>query len=298
MMESIAFTVVYVFLSTLNWAQQSTLTFELLVCGIQELGLFATWKGTSMSSREMVKHRLGQLVDTEKASTCGQASRLNYLDMHQARFADILRLCQSHVPDPLARVLDVGRSELTAYLLNYYNNIHTMGLDTSMDDGGHREVTEMDTVAHITFDLLNSHIPSSWPECESFDLIVFSEVLEHLCVAPEFVFAALGSLLAEGGVLICSTPNAASFAKRVHLALGRNPYERLRLYALNPGHIREYTQQELYEIAESVGLRCKRQAYFNWIQKRRVNPLKAAVMKLVRAYPPFRSFQVCVLTKK
>jgi hypothetical protein len=251
-----------------------------------------------MSYREMLKRRVGQLVDTEKASTCGQASRRNYRHTHEARFADILRLSRRHVPDPLARVLDVGRSELTAYLRSCYSNIHTLGLDPSMDDGGHREVTQMDTVPHITFDLLNSHIPSSWPECNGFYLIVFSEVLEHLCVAPEFVFAALGSLLADGGVLICSTPNAANFAKRVHLALGRNPYERLRLYAMNPGHVREYTKQELYEIAESVGLRCKEQAYFNWIQNRRANPFKAAVMKLIRAYPPFRSFQTCVLTRR
>jgi SAM-dependent methyltransferase len=251
-----------------------------------------------MPTREVAAHRLAQLVDTEKSSTCGLDSRRDYFDMHRARFADILGLCRSYVPDPSARVLDIGRSELTACLRNYYNNIHTLGLDISIDDGGHREVTEMNAVPHITYDLLDSHIPSSWPECGKFDLIVFSEVLEHLCVAPEFVFAALGSLLAEGGVLICSTPNAADFAKRVRLALGRNPYERLRLYANNPGHIREYTRQELYEIAGSVGLRCKSHAYFNWAQNLRANPIKAAAMQLFRAYPPFRRFQVCVLTAK
>jgi SAM-dependent methyltransferase len=249
-----------------------------------------------MPTREVAAHRLAELVDSEKASTCGLDSRRDYFDMHRARFADILGLCRSYVPDPSARVLDIGRSELTAYLRNHYKNIYTLGLDTSLDDGGHREVTEMDAVPHITYDLLDSHIPASWPECGKFDLIVFSEVLEHLCVAPEFVFAALGSLLAEGGVLICSTPNAADIAKRIRLALGRNPYERMRLYAMNPGHIREYTRRELHEITGSVGLLCQSQAYFNWSQNPRVNPIKSAIMKLVRAYPPFRPFQAFVLT--
>src|ERR1700722_19735217 len=251
-----------------------------------------------MPVNENAEYVLVQLLEAEKANTCGQESRQNYVDMHKVRFADILRLCRSYVPDPSARVLNIGRSELTAYLLNFYQNIHTLGLDTSIDDGGHREVSKMDTVPHITFDLLNSHTVSSWPDCGRFDLIVFSEVVEHLWVAPEFVFAALHSFLADSGILICTTPNAADIAKRLRLAFGRNPYERLRLYSINPGHVREYTRQELCEIADSVGLSCTSHSYFSWIQNKGGNRIKAIIMKLLRMYPPFRSFQVCVLERK
>ena len=251
-----------------------------------------------MPVQENVEYRLDQLLESEKANTCGEQSRQNYFDMHQVRFADTLQLCRSYVPDPSARVLDIGRSELTAYLLNFYQNIHTLGLDTSIDDGGHREVSEMDNVPHITFDLLNSDTVSNWPDCGPFDLIVFSEVIEHLCVAPEFALAALNSLLAEDGVLICTTPNAVDIAKRIRMVFGRNPYERLRLYSVNPGHVREYTRQELWDIAHSVGLSCTSHSYFNWIQNRGGNPIKTAVMKLLRAYPPFRPFQACVLVRK
>jgi SAM-dependent methyltransferase len=197
--------------------------------------------GKSLSSKLNAEHVLTQLLDAEKVNTCGQESSQTYLEMHKARFADILRLCQSQVPDASARVLDIGRSELTAYLTSFYHNIQTLGLDPSIDDGGHRELSKMDAVPHITFDLLNSDTISSWPECGCFDLIVFSEVIEHLCVAPEFVFAFLNSMLADQGILICTTPNAADIGKRMRLILGRNPYERLRLYPINPGHIREYT---------------------------------------------------------
>jgi len=252
-----------------------------------------------MTSVENVGHILIQMLEAEKAEACGQESRYRYVDIHKARRVDIMRLCQSQVPNPSARVLDIGRSELTACLLNHYKNVHTLGFDPSVDDGGHREISKMnDTVHHITFDLLNSYNVSAWPDTECFNLIVFSEVIEHLCVAPEFVFAFLSSLLSSDGVLICTTPNAADIAKRIRLIFGRNPYERLRLYSTNPGHIREYTRQELREIVDSVGLSCTSHSYFNWIQKRGGSRLKAQIMRVLRLYPPFRQFQACVLTKK
>jgi Methyltransferase domain len=128
-------------------------------------------------------------------------------------------------------------------------------------------------------------------------LIVFSEVLEHLSVAPEFVFAFLNSLLADNGILICTMPNAADVAKRLRLAYGQNPFERLRLYAANPGHISEYTRQELCDTAYSVGLRCIRHFYFDWPQSIGRSWMKAACMKIIRIYPPFRGSSVAVYRK-
>jgi SAM-dependent methyltransferase len=255
---------------------------------------FLLTREANVPAKENIENALVQLLQAEKAATSSDQSRQYYVDVHRARFADILRLCRKYVPDASARVLDIGRSELTAYLLKFYRNITTMGLDPSIDDGGHREMRRMETVPHITFDLLNSHCGRSWPECGSFDLIVFSEVIEHLHVAPEFVLACLRSLLAEGGVLVCTTPNAADIAKRLRLTFGRNPYERLRLYSINPGHIREYTRQELCEIAHSVGLSCVRHSYFSWPQSWNGSRIKAAIMKLIRIYPPFRTGQLAI----
>jgi SAM-dependent methyltransferase len=161
---------------------------------------------------EEAADRLTRLLLAEKVRTCGEESRQKYADLHKARFADILRICRNQVPSPKAKVLDVGRSELTAHLLSFYRNVHTLGLAASIDDGGHREISSLDRVPHVTFDLLESRNLSAWPQCGAFDLIVFSEVIEHLSIAPEFVFGCLGSLLAEGGFLVCSTPNAANLS--------------------------------------------------------------------------------------
>jgi SAM-dependent methyltransferase len=253
-----------------------------------------------MSVHERTGDALSRMLEAEKAVTCGPESRQNYLSMHQARFDDIMRLCRKYVPQPSARVLDIGRSELTAYLRGYYGNVHSLGLDPGADDGGHRETRAMDDVPHITMDLLRSDRVSEWPDCGQFDLIVFSEVLEHLSVAPEYTLGLLRALLTENGVLICTTPNAAEIGKRLRMLAGRNPYERLRLYALNPGHIREYTRQELCTIAESVGLQCLQHSYFDWFPVRREGrgSIRTVGARVLRAYPPFRPFQAIVLATK
>ncbi|WP_213806495.1 class I SAM-dependent methyltransferase [Granulicella sp. dw_53] len=250
-----------------------------------------------MAFAESAERMLARLVQLEKSVTCGQESRQNYLAMHGRRFADILSLCRREVPNASARVLDIGRCELTAYLSGFYRNIQTLGLDPLVDDGGHREVSAMGDVPHITFDFLDAPHVSRWPEGDRFDLIVFSEVLEHLHVAPEFVLTFLSSLLSERGILVCTTPNAAEIGKRIRMAMGRNPYERLRLYEMNPGHVREYTKRELGEIAKSVGLSCRDHSYFNWIEDKDGNPIKALLVRLIRAYPAFRPFQMCILER-
>jgi 2-polyprenyl-3-methyl-5-hydroxy-6-metoxy-1,4-benzoquinol methylase len=250
-----------------------------------------------MSAKSTLETILQQLVEAEKSQTSSDASRQYYADLHKERFADILQLCQSYVANPSARVLDVGRSEFTAHLMKFYSNVTTLGIDLSTDDGGHREVSRMEAVPHIAYDLLTSHRVDTWPESGGFDLIGFSEVLEHLSLAPEFVFAFLNSLLADAGILICTTPNAADVAKRVRLAFGRNPFERLRLYSTNPGHIREYTRRELCHIAQNVGLECVRHRYFDWPQSKDRSQIKAACMKLVRSYPPFRGSSVAVFRR-
>lgn len=240
---------------------------------------------------------LVRLLETEKADTCGIESRQRYLAMHEPRFAQILRLSSSLVPDSAARVLDIGRSELTAYLATFYKDIHTLGFDPRTDDGGHRETRALDAVPHITFDLLSVPNVADWPQCGTFDLIVFSEVIEHLHVAPAYVLAFLGSLLSPQGVIICTTPNAVSFAKRIRMFAGRNPYEQLRLYSINPGHIREYTRGELVSIAAQVGLDCTSHSYNDSIRRKSRNVFGKVILQVLNTYPAFRPLQIFVFTR-
>lgn len=246
---------------------------------------------------ERAEQVFSRLLESEKANTSGVESRQRYRVMHEPRFAEILRLSRELAPEFRARVLDVGRSELTAYLGTFYRNVCTLGFDPHDDDGGHREVLELTDVPHITFDLLKSPSVAEWPECGTFDLIVFSEVVEHLHVSPVYVLAFLGSMLSPGGALICTTPNAVCLSNRLQMLAGRNPFEQLRLYARNPGHIREYTRDELLGIGAQVGLNCRSHSFNDFLRREKSSVLKRTLIQLLNIYPPFRRFQTFVFMR-
>jgi SAM-dependent methyltransferase len=91
-------------------------------------------------------------------------------------------------------------------------------------------------------------------EGEPYDLIVFMEVLEHLVTPPEIVLAHLASRLADGGIIVVTTPNAAWLKNRIKMLCGKNPFETLRADRKNMGHVREYTRLELERALRTAGL--------------------------------------------
>jgi 2-polyprenyl-3-methyl-5-hydroxy-6-metoxy-1,4-benzoquinol methylase len=206
--------------------------------------------------QQQAKESLKRLCETERLLTCGEEATRRYQNIHHNRFYLTLEICKKLVPHPHARVLDIGPSFFTTLLAQEYKDVSTLGLDVKTDHGGQRNSSALAlALPHIKFDLNNSQNIEHCPRVTSgFDLIIFAETLEHLYIAPEYHLAFLGSLLTEKGLLLVTTPNAAIIMKRLILLLkGKNPYERIRLIAENPGHFREYTTKELIDI----GTRCQ-----------------------------------------
>ncbi|MGD0590859.1 MAG: methyltransferase domain-containing protein [Bacteroidota bacterium] len=194
---------------------------------------------------------LEELRERERLRTCGEEAARRYQINHHDRFFKTLEICKKIVPDPRARVLDVGPSYFTTLLAQEYKDVSTLGLDIMTDHGGQRNASAIAlALPHVMFELNNSRDIRRWPKvARPFDLIVFAETLEHLYTAPEYSLAFLGSLLTEKGILLVTTPNAAMIMKRLILLLkGKNPYEKIRLIGENPGHYREYTMKELLDI--------------------------------------------------
>jgi SAM-dependent methyltransferase len=125
--------------------------------------------------------------------------------------------------------------------------IHDLGI--RVDSLGLEPDAELSTGRHYCFDLNETQYRDRWRSgLGPYDLVVFAEVIEHLYTAPELVLDFLGRLLVPRGLLLLQTPNAVSLGKRVKFALGINPFERIRVDRLNPGHYREYTLNELLDI--------------------------------------------------
>lgn len=198
-----------------------------------------------------------------------------YSQYHKERFSFVINLCKIEKPDAATRVLDIGRSELTKLLGDYYVNVTVLGL-TQKDEETFGEVGHLKNTSRvenskdevdqkfISYDLNDSKAAIEIPTNQKFDLIVFAEVIEHLIAMPEMVLGALEEILAPEGVILCQTPNAVALHKRLLPLFGRNPYERLRANFKSPGHFREYTKQELIEIGIGGGLSVKRHIYVDY----------------------------------
>jgi SAM-dependent methyltransferase len=87
------------------------------------------------------------------------------------------------------------------------------------------------------------------PLAEAFDVVLCTEVIEHILEEDEVLLSTVASLLRPGGLLVFSVPNAAGFGNRVKLLLGRNVHwdkrDLLRGTLGGYGHIREYTVAEV-----------------------------------------------------
>lgn len=113
----------------------------------------------------------------------------------------------------------------------------------------------------IVFNRLEEGLPF---KNESFDLIVFCDVIEHLKgEVVEGVLREIYRCLKKGGHVVLSTPNLARFSNILRLSLGKGinpplvPEKICGVY----GHVREFCVQELKDIISKVGFKIKQVQY-------------------------------------
>ncbi|MEO8540659.1 MAG: methyltransferase domain-containing protein [bacterium] len=92
-------------------------------------------------------------------------------------------------------------------------------------------------------------------EDNTFDLVTWCEVIEHLTENPVHTLAEIHRVLKPGGALVLSTPNASRADSIANFLAGRNIYDPYHLGAPLKGsrHSREYTFSELKELLEGCG---------------------------------------------
>jgi len=89
----------------------------------------------------------------------------------------------------------------------------------------------------------------------SIDVIIFSEIMEHLSPPslPD-VFNEIYRCLRMGGMVIVSTPNVHRLRNRLRFFFGRSIFESpATLVGGTYGHIREYSHRELMDLLRSTG---------------------------------------------
>ena len=134
-----------------------------------------------------------------------------YLRTQRNGYERLLELVRPLAP---GRILVVGPSYETVLLRDAFPtrpSTRSAGTTTASRSASTSRIEQFD---------LND---SNYPVLEPHDVVVCSEVIEHLHVAIVPVLRFLASGLAPGGHLILQTPNATALAKRIRMLFGRNP---------------------------------------------------------------------------
>lgn len=115
------------------------------------------------------------------------------------------------------------------------------------------EITSFDVVAHENVDVVGDlyHVHESFPDEPAFDVVIATDVFEHVARLPE-AFHQVTSVLKPGGLFIASTP----FKKNLHgedygdyWRVTRQGWEHLLTEAGFQNHSISWLGEELFPIA-------------------------------------------------
>lgn len=159
-------------------------------------------------------------------------------------------------------ILDIGTSPLTFVYRHLLPNARLSTIDlTSLLAERCRNAG----IEHRVCDLVKETLPF---DDGQVDLIVFTEVFEHLNTGPRRIFAEINRVLSPGGMLVFSIPNTARVHNRMKAVLGKpvlDPVYRVYKEDITGhsqgngewvhglGHVREYTMSEALDIVQHYG---------------------------------------------
>jgi SAM-dependent methyltransferase len=126
-------------------------------------------------------------------------------------------------------------------------------------------------------------------EAEGFDVVIATEILEHM-VHPSHLLLVANEALRPGGHIVLTTPNQAWLRHRFDLLLGRSPNTPLPEGLLSGNtddwrpHVRLFTMAEVQELLEHEGFRVTHEEFLDMTRRGGSSLLRG----LVYAYPPLR----------
>ena len=190
----------------------------------------------------------------------GSDRELEYFLIHSDRYRFILERIAGLALRPAAEALDVG-----CYPPHLLSALGQLGFRVRGVSSRHEKVGLENVVSlNIEADVL--------PFADAtFDIVLFTEVLEHLTLDPRRYLAEFRRVLRPDGRLLITTPNAVHLKNRAKLLLGRSVYFSLeQLYETNPDddsiyfrHNREFTLGELRAVVGAAGFEVLAACHFN-----------------------------------
>ena len=185
----------------------------------------------------------------------------NYARNHRHRLAGDLEMVRRYAPRG-AGILEFGSCPPFLTVALHELGYAVTGLDLAPDRFA-LPLTERG-LSILKVDFETESVPF---EDDSFDIILFNEVFEHLRINLIRTMTEVRRVLKAGGTLFLTTPNLRSLRGiwallRQHTTCHVQPdlyeeYDKLRRYG-HMGHVREYTAREMSTFLSKVGLRTRR----------------------------------------
>lgn len=186
---------------------------------------------------------------------------IHYHTVHAARYA-ITLACIEDISDRRSmRALELAANPygMTPFLADrMFSSLAMAGFSESIESH-----TISFRIAGNSLDLPEHRFNAEkegWPfEKGSFDIVVACEIVEHLAMDPMALFSEANRVLSPNGLLLVSTPNAASLQNFIKLAkfqsAGLAPHFRrpATLARLYERHNREYSTETLGELFRAAG---------------------------------------------
>ena len=189
------------------------------------------------------------IEDEDKASLSGRPDTVEvereYITNHSYRHLKTIELIP---PKKNLRILNIGTGHgvLEYFIKEKFGYIvETIDIKEEVEGYYGKRMNRLG-IAQKSCDLNSERLPY---DNNYFDVVIFSEVLEHLLVSPLKPLLEINRILKEQGNLIVVTPNVASFSHIIFLLWGRHfmpeyPMEKLTTMP-DLKHTREYTIREI-----------------------------------------------------
>ncbi len=157
----------------------------------------------------------------------------------------VITLAQKYL-SPTSLVLDVGCNRgQTGKILKKRTGCRVFGIDNSQEVIKEaKEVLNQAILADIELDKIDF-------DKELFDLIILSNILEHL-KSPLVVLKSLKRHLKPDGYFLIAVPNIAFWQLRLDLLLGRFNYQEVGI--ISKDHLRFFTLKTFKELLADDGL--------------------------------------------
>ncbi len=203
--------------------------------------------------------KIRELLASIESGIISQQER-EYFWTHEVRYKkildEILVIIDQQTGSPIKsgmtrlKVLDVG-----CFPYHLGAAMETMGLDVYGISSQHEPIKR----AKIKIcNIENDKFPF---KDNFFDIVIFTEVLEHLPQSPLHTLKEIYRVLSPGGLVLITTPNIARSINRAKLLIGKSVTYPLHQVLENDGkgstiyhrHNREYTVFEVAELTRHAG---------------------------------------------